>query len=132
VIYILAGTLQRGRHGSSEGPPHKSEPFLEKVKVAEINTDPPKREQEPLIVFPFLPKPRRSFSMLGGNPVKAGTKRQNLFGQPVAEDPSKCSGVKSRKKPAGEKNEVNSKYPLSDAANRDAAKGKGFDNQDAH
>ena len=57
-------------------------------------------------------------------------KRRNLFGQPVTEDPSKGSGVKGRKKPAGkEKTEANSKYPLSDTANRDATKGRGFDNQ---
>ena len=49
---------------SSEGPLRKIEPFLEKVKAAEINTDPPKREQDPLIVLPFPPKSRRSFSMV--------------------------------------------------------------------
>ena len=34
---------------------HKSETFFEKVEAAEMSTDPPKREQGPLVVSPFLP-----------------------------------------------------------------------------
>ena len=68
--------------------------------------------------------------------MKAGMKQQNLFGQPVVEDLSKDSGAKSKKKPAGkEKTKADpkkkSKSPLLDAADRDAVKGKGSDNQDA-
>ena len=33
---------------------HKSETFFEKVEAAEMSTDPPRREQEPLTVFLFL------------------------------------------------------------------------------
>jgi len=74
-------------------------------------------------------------SVLGGKPVKAGMKQQNLFGQPVTEDPSRGSGAKGKKKPSGkEKTNVDpkkkSKSPRPDAAGGDAAKGKGSANQD--
>ena len=74
--------------------------------------------------------------MLGGKPVKPGMKQQNLFGQPIGEDPGKGSGTKSKKKtPGKEKTKVDpkkkSKSPLPDAANEDVANGKRSNNQDA-
>ena len=73
--------------------------------------------------------------VLGGKPVKAGMKQQNLFGQPVTEDPGRSSGIKGKKKPSGkEKTNVDSKKksrsPLPDTSGGHAVKGKGSDNQD--
>ena len=73
--------------------------------------------------------------VLGGKPVKAGMKQQNLFGQPVTEDPGRSSGTKGKKKPSGkEKTNVDSKKksrsPLPDTSGGHAVKGKGSDNQD--
>ena len=67
--------------------------------------------------------------------MKAGMKQQNLFGQPVVEDPNRGSGAKGKKKPVGkDKTKADAKKksesPLPDSA---AVKGKGTseDLQDA-
>lgn len=64
--------------------------------------------------------------------MKAGMKQQNLFGQPVIEDPDRGVSAKGKKKPAGKEKtktepKKKSKSPLPDAASGDAAKVKGSD-----
>ena len=74
--------------------------------------------------------------MLGGKPLKTGMKQQNLFGQPVVEDPDKGTSARVKKKTAG-KDKIKtdpkrkSKSPLPDLAGGDAAKGEASDNQNA-